>query len=102
MLEVTFGTLCGNTAHDTVAPCVHPNQSNCAPISPSLVQDHQRVYQNLDTFERYCFPKNMMSYHSLFYCEEHDGSLILIVKYMMIPSEFEKMHIFFVAKNGKK
>ena len=34
---------------------------------------------------------------SLFYCEEHDDSLILlIVTNMMIPSEFEKMRIFFV------
>ena len=44
--------------------------------------------------------------HSLFYCEEHDDSLILIVTNMMIPSEFEKMHIFFVllrmAKNERK
>ena len=48
----------------------------------------------------------MMSYCSLFYCEEHDDSLILIVTYMMIPSEFEKMHIFLVllrmAKNERK
>ena len=72
MLVVIFSTPCSNAAHDTVAPHVHPNQSDCGPISPFLVKDHQRTYQNLDTFERYCFPKNMMSYHSLFYCEEHD------------------------------
>ena len=62
------------------------------------------AYQNLDTFERYCFLKNTMSYCSLFYCEEHDeSSLIIIVMYVMIRSEIEKMHILFcVAKNGKK
>ena len=45
--------------------------------------------------------------HSLFHCEEHDDSLILlVVTNVMIPSEFEKMGIFFVllrmAKNKRK
>ena len=41
---------------------------------------------------------------SLFYCEEHDDSLILlIVMNMMILSEFEKMCVFFVwQKNERK
>ena len=74
---------------------MHPNRSECGPISPFLVLDHQILYRNLGTYEMYQGWKNKMSRHSSFCFMEQNcdvrGKMHEFLWLLRIEEKIEKM-----------